>query len=212
MPVRLPKRALRARRKAGRYPPDEEARALALFDEGRTDQGIAAMQVLADRFPGEAPLHLWLSSMTVTVGRFDDAAAHADRALAAAPDDPIVLFRAASVLRWSDTARARALLEASERGLAPDSLLADVLRPDFDHLNGLIAHDEGRLEVAVGHFERAFRAEPDGLGHGADLAVAYLEAGRHRDALDVIARALEHYPGGERLLELQRQAEADDDD
>jgi len=185
----------------------EQDRALALFDAGQTENGMAAMQALVDRFPEEAELELWLASMTVTVGRVEVAAAHAQRAVVLRPSDPIVLFRAASTIRWSDTDRARALLEESKRLIATSAAERDAFRPDFHHLEGLIEHDDGNLADAVWHLEQAFRTDPSGMGHGADLAVAYLEQDRHRPALDVIARALEHHPSNQRLLDLQRQAQ-----
>ena len=186
----------------------EEDRARTIFDEGRTEDAITAMQGLADRFPDDAGIHLWLASMYMTLENFEQMAVHVQHALDAEPDDPIVMFRAACRIRWSDTGRARVLLEDSKRGIAASSdLRGGAFRPDFDHLEGLIAHDEGNVEEAVRHLERAFRDEPNGIGHGADLAVAYLEQDRPRDALDVIARALEHHPGDGRLLRLQRQAQ-----
>jgi|GraSoiStandDraft_4_1057263.scaffolds.fasta_scaffold3001363_2 hypothetical protein len=47
--------------------------------------------------------------------------------------------------------------------------------------------------------------EPDSPGFGADLALTYAELGRYDQALDVVARALEHRPSDDHLLNVQRQ-------
>ena len=48
-------------------------------------------------------------------------------------------------------------------------------------------------------------ADPDGVGIGADLAIALAETERSDDALAVVERALEHRPGDERLIELRSE-------
>jgi hypothetical protein len=148
------------RDRASWYARDEKW-AQNVFDLGLTDEAIAAMQTLVARFPDEARLHLSLAMMNVTVGRVEEGAADAERALDAAPEDAIVMFRAATAIRWTNTERARALLERCKPGMP------DVVAPDVAHLEGLIAHDEGRVDEAVRHFERGFRDEPGVIGLGA---------------------------------------------
>lgn len=184
----------------------EENRAVALWGEGRTDDAITAMHGLAERWPDDPDPHLWLAAMETALERFEVAATHARVALVAAPDDPVVALRSVSTIRRVDVAAARELLEASKVGLQSRGSLRDAFRPDVDHADGLLACDEGRIDAGIAHFEAAFATEPDGVGYGADLALAYLHVGRNRNALDVIAKALEHQPGNQRLLELERRA------
>ena len=184
----------------------EEDRALALWGEGRTDDAIAAMHGLAERWPAAPDLQLWLAAMETTLERFEVAATHARVALAPAPDDPVVALRSVSIIRRVDVAAARELLEASKLGLQGPGSLHEAFRPEIEYADGLLACDEGRIDAGIAHLEAAFAAEPDGVGYGADLALAYLVVGRKRNALDVIAKALEHQPENERLLELERRA------
>jgi len=104
-------------------------------------------------------------------------------------------------MRWGDVEGARRVLTRVQ-GLTRDTP-GFVFRVDVIHLDGLIAWSERRPERAVELVEQAFAKDPTLIGVGADLAEIYVQLGRADDALAVIARSLEHFPGDERLLRLQ---------
>jgi Flp pilus assembly protein TadD len=60
------------------------------------------------------------------------------------------------------------------------------------------------------HRSRARAARP--IAHGADVALALDAHGRHDQALDVLARAMEHRPDDPRLLEVRGRLAADRDE
>jgi Flp pilus assembly protein TadD len=182
-------------------------RAEALHSEGRTDEAESILQAVIAKYPDDPEPYLRLAPMLTQRGVDAEAAELAARAAEYGWDDPNVVFRAA---QWSW----RGDPGASKRFLAHmEALLAErgseegfPFRPDVWHLEGLLAAqvDEDD-EFAVDRFSRAFEAEPNGVGHGADLALQLAHLGRFREARDVLARALEVCPGDSRLLSVQEQ-------
>jgi tetratricopeptide (TPR) repeat protein len=185
----------------------EVDRARALWDEGHPDEAEELLHDVLDRMPDEAEVHLWLAPMAVVREAFDKAAFHAHRAAQLCGDDPYMLFRAASSVRWHDLAAARAYLDRA-KVLIPAwrQRYAWPFDHDVDHLEGILLFNEGEPESALAHLRRAFDAAPGEIGNGDDLAEILLRLDRPGDALDVTARALEHRPSDARLLDLQEQA------
>lgn len=161
------------------------------------------MSGLAERWPEEAHLSLRLATMNASVDRPDAAARYVRRAIDLAPDDFLVRLRAVDMLRDADPEEARDMLEQCRRRLKEDADLR-VFQPDLDPMEALLVYDEDDPAPAIVLFEAAFKAEPDGVGIGADLALAYATVDRTSDALDVVAKALEHRRDDERLLKVQR--------
>jgi tetratricopeptide (TPR) repeat protein len=178
----------------------------ALHGEGRTVDAEEVVSAVIRRFPGEPEPHLRLAPMLAVRGAIVEAAEHAAAAAEGAWDDPNSLFRAASCARYGDPEASRRYLTRMEQLLMRQGTEAGFpFRADVWHLEGLLAYEGGAPHVAVERFEAAFEAEPDGVGVGADLALIYAELGRYSEALDVVARALEHRPGDERLVHVQAQ-------
>lgn len=74
---------------------------------------------------------------------------------------------------------------------------------DLAHLEGLLAIAEDHEELSIPFLERAFELDAAGVGIAADLALAYNRSGQVEQALNVLARGLEHRPEGERILDTQ---------
>lgn len=181
-------------------------RASALWHEGRTEEAERVLLDLLGRFPGESRVHLQLAVNLVEARDFPEAIVHLERAVEFDGDDPETLSVAADLAIPGDAELARDLLErakAAAARLSPE----DTLHTFLLNTEGQLLRHEGDLEAAIVLMERAFTAEPDSYGFGRLLADAYLEAGRWRDALDVVARALEFFPENEALLRRREQAE-----
>jgi tetratricopeptide (TPR) repeat protein len=128
---------------------------------------------------------------------FDEALAHLDAALVAAPLDAELWRRRAGLQRGrGDLARARAdLTRACELGLAPE--LAERER-------GLNARAEGRLIAAEQHLRRARELAPRDLETLVAHAQILAELGRSRAAADSLARVIELAPGAGPEIHLAR--------
>jgi tetratricopeptide (TPR) repeat protein len=178
--------------------------AIAIWDDGRREEAIDCLRDLADRFPDESEIHLWLAPMLVVEGDFDRALEHARLAVELEPQHPNVLFRAAHDVRWRDTALARSYLERCKAIVASDESVFFPFPEDVPHLEGLLALDEGRPDEGLAYLKRAFALQPDGVSIAGDLAEAYLALGDPDAAAQVVAQGLHHRPGDEWLLGIQR--------
>lgn len=128
---------------------------------------------------------------------FDEALAHLDSALDAAPHDAELWRRRAGMQRGhGDLASARAdLARACELGLAPE--LAERER-------GLNARAQGRLIAAEQHLRRAGELAPRDLETLVAHAETLAELGRSRAAADSLARVIELAPGAGPEIHLAR--------
>ncbi len=123
--------------------------------------------------------------------RYDDAVREAERALDLAPGDA----RATTLLGW-----ARAAAGAGEEavGILEGVLARDPDRPLAGAALGLALLRAGRPAEAAARLERLVAATADrtALLYGQHfLGMALLESGRHPEARDAFARALELGPG-----------------
>jgi tetratricopeptide (TPR) repeat protein len=123
--------------------------------------------------------------------RYDDAVRDAERALDLAPGDP----RATTLLGW-----ARAAAGAGEEavGILEGVLASDPDRPLAGAALGLALLRAGRPAEAAARLERLVAATSDRTallyGHHF-LGMALLESGRHPEAREAFARALDLGPG-----------------
>jgi tetratricopeptide (TPR) repeat protein len=180
-----------------------------LWREARRDEAVELLRDLARRVPDEPEVHLRLAPMFVVQDDYGRAAEHALRAVDLAPDDPNVLFRAASQARWGDSSASRDYLERAKEIIAGDGgAIVFPFDDDLPHLEGLLAFDEGRPDIGLDYLERAFALQPDAVSVAGDLAQGYLEHGRADDALDVIRKGLQERPGDERLLRIYNDIES----
>lgn len=127
--------------------------ALALADERRDAEALAAFRTLVARNPGDLQARLWIARLHERMGNIDQAEPVYHSVL---QEDPASLDAALGV--------ARALLARREPEEAVD-LLEPVVegRPDSAaalEMLGRAHRLAGRTERAIGYFERAFAVEP----------------------------------------------------
>ena len=195
-------RAIREARLIALQP--EWDRALALGQEGQLDAQRDVLLGLVERFPREPELLISLSANAVVRDEYTEAAAYARRVAESAGDDPEALFRAAWFIRWADAGSSRKYLEQVKAMLATSrSSDSFVFVADLAHLEGLLAIAEDHEELSIPFLERAFELDAAGVGIAADLALAYNRSGQVEQALNLLARGLEHRPEDERILDTQ---------
>lgn len=182
-----------------------------MWEEGRAGEALALLDTLLVRFPLEPEVHLLAAAMAVERNDTQDAAAYARRAVEIDPDDPHTLVQAATWAEPADPEWAGACLERVRPLLAehPERPEYFVLGNELLHLEGRLALRQGRYKDALDPLKRAFATEPHRVGYAIDLATVCLALGQRESARDVVARALEHSPGDERLQQFQAQTEDD---
>ena len=131
----------------------------------------------------EGPSQLARAVELHQLGRLDEAAAHYERALAAAPEDPDALHGAGLLLLQSGaTERAIELLRgAAER--RPDD-------PALQHNLAAALGQGGRLSEAIDHYRRAIAIRPNYALAWKNLAVALQGQARLEEAIDAYRRAI----------------------
>jgi Flp pilus assembly protein TadD len=178
-------------------------RAYALHAAGRDEEALAMLRALVEQHPESAEAHLLLAPMLVTLGRYEEAAAHARLAAERAWNDPYALVRAATTAWHGDPAAAKVYLSRVDELTGWADRFA--LQTEVWHLKGLLAWGDGEREAAIDWLAQAFAADPAGLGVGADLALALGGLGREADAAAVLEQALEARPGDARLTGLRSE-------
>lgn len=170
----------------------ELGRAEALRAEGQLDQGIEVMQELADRYGDQALVHITLGDALREDGRYEDARAAYDDAIAmfdsAEPGQWIVYFaRAITHERLDDWEAAQADFETALE-LNPD-------QPQVLNYLGYSMLERGdNLEEALEMIERAVAAAPNSGAIVDSLGWGLYRAGRYEEAVDPMERAVELLP------------------
>lgn len=148
---------------------------------GRPEAALAFF----DRLLPDADAAIWAErgDVLAALARWSEALASYDRALALAPDQPVVLANRGNVLR--QLGRADDALASYDRALAvsPDLVAALSSR-------GLVRQEAGRLEEALADCERALALSPDDPDVLANSAVALRRLRRYDAALARLDRAL----------------------
>jgi tetratricopeptide (TPR) repeat protein len=156
-----------------------------LAARGRTEAAIGHLQSAAAALPKDAATQIALAGLLGREGRFTEAAAAFDRAVALAPDDRGAHFgRATAYILAGLHSDARRGLEASLASHADDVALRGALA------RLLAAAPDAAVRVGARALELAdavAREEPS-FEHGATLAMALAETGRFAEAAEVQRR------------------------
>jgi uncharacterized protein HemY len=171
-----------------------------LVREEQWDDLRELMAQAVEAFPDDPELCLRYAISLSEVSP-DEAISYARRAADHSWESPSRLTRCASYLyglgEIEDAGRyIRAVLPLIDEGFP---LIADVF-----HLIGILAVAKNNSTVADKYLRLAFDVEPAGRDHAYRLAHFLATCGMPGDALDVIAKGLEHgSPDEEKLLELR---------
>jgi len=151
------------------------------------DATVTALELANKRGEGGYETAYGLGVRYLTEGRFDEALANLERALALRPDlpDPHVTM-GELYLRWGKPAEAlQHFLDA--RDILPDN--AGILFRLGNTYSALKRADEARQT-----FEQALKLDPDDYGIRNALGTAYLSEGRVADARHEFEKAVELFP------------------
>jgi tetratricopeptide (TPR) repeat protein len=180
---------------------------LAYADEGRTEDAERLVRSALERWPDDAELHYLLASSIVDRPENADevvALAHAMARLA--PDDAFVLMQASTLLmyvrelEYAETYVQRAI-EVAPMGWEFAAELAYTAGTVLAHLH--------KDEEAEGALRAAYHLDPEGVGHGKDLAAIVASQGRLSEALEIADDALQHRPDDEVLKAVRDRIAAD---
>lgn len=129
----------------------------------------------------------------------NESATWAERAAYLAPEEPMLLLRAASLLYFlGDIETSRDVLRQAHAAATEDfEFIADLL-----HLAGKLALARGDLERGEKGLKAAFGQDPTVPGHAQILAEFYIDQGRPDEAATIAAKGLEHIPDDPQLRAL----------
>jgi Flp pilus assembly protein TadD len=178
---------------------------LTSHEADRHEDNVEFLELAIDAHPDIAELWLLLATSLFGAGRNDDASEAVAEGLTRAPEDPVLLHRAASLSFYlGDVTRARTCADAAAR-LAPRKF---IFKDELRELRGNIAarekHEEAERTILL-----AFQHGRHVVGTGEALARLYAETGRTYAAYEVVAEALRHRPDDARLLQLRTELAAD---
>ncbi len=184
-------------------PDDAEARAFlggSLVQLERFGEALSHLEAAVRLGDTTAATQSDLGAVMMAFGRVEDAVTHFRRAATRSPTDEVHHFNLGTAL--TAAGRAREAEAAFRRAL-------DV-NPDFvdAHVNLGVALLTKQPAQAVPHFERAAQLASDSPVMHTNLAGALIAAGRPRDALPAIRRALALDPAYAPALDTQRRLAA----
>jgi len=170
-----------------------------LTGAGRHEEHLALMREALARHPGELEVVIRAAEAHMVEGP-EEAAELAREAVKMAPDDPVTLTRAASVMFYVERLEeARKLLIRAMEGAPDDFILAS----DLVYLGGQIFFAYGNHDKAEEFLTLAFDDQPERPGRGYALSDLLEHQGEFARALEVADEALRHRPGDGALEDLQ---------
>jgi Tfp pilus assembly protein PilF len=161
--------------------PDNLATVIAQSDPRRAPEAERALRRALERDSTDGAAWYKLGLLAVNDGRMDSARVHFERALAINPRHPDVLAELGSVyLHRGDTTRGVELLERAAARSRNDTTLIRLAQ---------VYAAKGRPEDALDRYRRALSANPNRTDVARYVARSLLEAGRVREAEELLARA-----------------------
>ena len=133
---------------------------------------------------------------------YEKALPHYEKALGAAPDDPVALYNTALVL--SALGRNSEAADRYRRVLRVNPKLVQA------HNNlGILLADSGSVDEAVEHFLKVIELAPDALQARLNLANLLIEKGRNGEAEEQLKKVLETDPQNANARELMEKLDTD---
>lgn len=172
---------------------------MELAQAGRHDDNLTLLREALTRYPKE--LEVVICAAEAEVAEAPERAGDlARQAVRLAPDDPVILTRATSVLFYvGPLQEARNLFIRATRLADEEFVLAEHLV----YLGGQIAFAAGDRVKARELFQLAFESDPAMAGYGFALAGLLEDQGERQRALEVTEEALSHRPDDSQLTELR---------
>ena len=191
--------------------------AIALRDQGETDQAITHYRQAIALRPNYAEAHYNLGRLLVEKGQFEDAIAHYEKALAINPDDAEAHNNLGNVLlrigRADDAIAHYKRALAIQPNYADGSLNLENALLSKEDMEGAIDHylaglalspnqadaqynlasallRKGRIDEAIEHYQKTLELRPENADAHANLGSAFLEKGRIQDAIAQYRKAL----------------------
>ena len=175
-----------------------------LVEAGRYLDNQSLMRVALVRFPDSPEIALQ-AAYGLSYAAPERAKVLAQRAARLAPDDPTILFHAASLLTDLHEFKPARRYTRRLRGMLTEDF--PYLR-DFIVLFGRLLMENGNLVEAEKNLTLVFERDPDTRGAGNVLAELYRRQDRLDEALQVVTTAQQHHPDDPSLVELERQIRA----
>lgn len=163
-------------------------RLVALFNGGSPETALRFARCLAERAPDDVFVWLILGLLLMRGGRFVEAVAAYDRALALTPGSPdLLVHRAAAILSLGRPAEA---VDCCDRALAA--------RPDFVEARYILGNAQlelGLFDQALSQFDLVLIAKPTFMEARNNRAVVLDRLGRLEEAQEEQARVVGACPG-----------------
>jgi HEAT repeat protein len=174
-----------------------------LIGKGHDQEALEHFESAIQKFPEDASIQLSYATILL-VFRPEDVVTEITKAVELAPDDPVILVRAAHLVfdrgkrdvarTW--TCRANELAQ-------PDF----VLMSGLEHLNALFAGIDGEYDVAEEKLRSIVKIDPTFSSYAMDLARLLAFRGRQREAIAVIDESLKHVKDKDGLERVRARVE-----
>jgi predicted Zn-dependent protease len=191
-------------------PADRLARlhlAEALVAAGRAEEGAALLEPLLQDREARAPAHFLLGEIGLAAGKPQDAVAHWELALDAAPEASLIHQRLADAYRQlgaMDRSEAHLALRGDRRvGLADPRIaaLGELQQSAGAKLfQGSELMSGGQYQAAAERFQAALALEPANLSARLNLGAAYMQLGKLDEAEQALRQAYQQAPLDPKVL------------
>jgi tetratricopeptide (TPR) repeat protein len=161
--------------------------------QGRTQDAINAYEEALKHKPDSAQAHCNIAALLTDLGRYEEAIAHCEAGLKVRPHEEAFCFNLARI--YAEKRDFAAMKAQLEKVLARN--------PDHGPSHFELARQlerEGRIDEAIGHYEKAAEHDPTGesrsflAGKYYEQGSGLLRAGRSAEALEPLRRAAELMP------------------
>jgi Flp pilus assembly protein TadD len=174
-----------------------------LLSEDRNQENLEFLERARKQFPGDAEIQL-LYATTLLLFRPDDVALEAAKAVDLAPDDPVILVRAASImLGRGEHEVVRSYTQRAKKLAGPNF----ILEGGIANLEGVLAAIDQQYDLAEERLRFAVEIDPTFDSFVRNLAKFLQSRARQAEAVEVINKALPQIDTKENLERIRRELE-----